>query len=248
MGQRAALLFSNLPETEDIDRTVIFSPGALVKAKNLLVKIQKIEQFKYDLKSQAKIHVSIGFETLMADCSFLKAELNSEEEFEQQDGLNSEGVTHALLELQRNIYVKGTEDEICLGSKLDSQKPTECRFAFHGRITRNLESANEIKRCRRKQREGTIDRIESDTSVICSGLFKKETTMDIFNGMHVRIGDDGKDIGRIENAFGKNGKVRIIISDGLSESTKDAVKNGQKIKVLLKMKKFVGINKIVEDF
>jgi selenocysteine-specific elongation factor len=243
MGERGALLFSNLPETANIDRTIIFSSGALTKTKYLLVKIKKIEQFKYDLKSQSKIHVSIGYETLMAECNFLK-EIEKSDEFEQQDGLNSSGVSHALFELQHTVYVKG--NDICLGAKLDSQKPTECRFAFYGKIIKNLESINEVKRFRRKEREGIIDRIESDTSIICVGLFKKETSWDIFNGMHVRIGEN-QELGKIENAFGKNGKVRIAVQNGLSECTKNSVKNGEKVKVVLKMKKFYGSVKIVDD-
>uniref|UniRef100_A0A914XU60 Uncharacterized protein n=1 Tax=Panagrolaimus superbus TaxID=310955 RepID=A0A914XU60_9BILA len=241
MGQRAALLFSNLPETDEIDRTIVFSPGALSKAKHLLITVSKIHQFKYDLKSSSKIHVSIGFETLMADCSFLK---ECGEEFEQEDGLNSPDITHALLEFQKVIFVKG--NDICLAAKLDSQKPTECRFAFYGRILKNLGSAEEIKRFRRKRREGYIDRIETDnTSIICVGLFKKETNLESFNGMSVQIGE--KDAGKVENAFGKSGKVRISVPNGISEATKSEVKNGEKVKILLKMKKFIGSNKVVED-
>uniref|UniRef100_A0A914QX86 Uncharacterized protein n=1 Tax=Panagrolaimus davidi TaxID=227884 RepID=A0A914QX86_9BILA len=242
MGQRAALLFSNLPETGEIDRTIIFSPGALTKAKYLLISIQKIEQFKYDLKSPSKIHVSIGFETLMADCNFLKETKN--DEFEQGNGLYSAGVSHALLELQKPVFIKG--NDICLGAKLDSQKPTECRFAFHGRALKILSSIDEIKRFRRKQREGIIDRIESETAIICVGLFKKETNLETFNGMSVLIGENNVH-GKVENAFGKSGKVRIAVRNGLSEEIKNAVKNGEKVKVLLKMKKFIGVNKIVED-
>uniref|UniRef100_A0AC34QQD2 Tr-type G domain-containing protein n=1 Tax=Panagrolaimus sp. JU765 TaxID=591449 RepID=A0AC34QQD2_9BILA len=231
MGERAAILVSNLPQTDTIDRTVVFEPGALRSAKVLLVKLTKVEQFKGQLKNRTKIHLTIGFETTMAECWFLKMD---GDEFEQLDDC-SDDTTHVLMDLSKKVYSK--RDQICLAARLDSQKLTECRFAFYGPV---LEMGNsfddlKIKRFHRKQKLGVVDRFYKDDSVICSGLFKKETAMEIFYGMQVVV--DGF-VGTIDESFGKSGKCKITLKSGI-EDVKKKIEAGVRVEVVLKLKKFI---------
>uniref|UniRef100_A0A914R297 Selenocysteine-specific elongation factor 3rd domain-containing protein n=1 Tax=Parascaris equorum TaxID=6256 RepID=A0A914R297_PAREQ len=85
MGERVGVLFQDIP-TKDIDRTVIFQPAALDAVQVALASITLISQFKCELSDRSKIHVSIGFETVMTTCQFLVED--DEEEFEQLSNLD----------------------------------------------------------------------------------------------------------------------------------------------------------------
>lgn len=68
-------------------------------------------------------------------------------------------------------------DALFLATKLDAQESTECRIAFYGHLKRIVEQDADVPVFRRKQREGTVERLENANSVICTGLFKKETDL-----------------------------------------------------------------------
>ncbi|KAK0422711.1 hypothetical protein QR680_007738 [Steinernema hermaphroditum] len=228
MGQRAALLFQNLSEAcTSIDRTVLYEPGAMESTNLFLGSVNPISQFKWTLKNRAKIHLSVGFETVMAECQFLKED---GEEFELQDELEPATTSRVLLELERSVHTRA--GAFFMAAKLDSTAKS-CRFAFHGHIDRVLKSrAEEPRIFHRKRRAGVVDRVENERSLICAQLFKKETNFNVFNGMEVALASG--EVGRIEGAFGKGGKARIAVPGGLSGGTVA----GQ-TEVLLKMKKYL---------
>uniref|UniRef100_A0A1I7Z5V7 Tr-type G domain-containing protein n=1 Tax=Steinernema glaseri TaxID=37863 RepID=A0A1I7Z5V7_9BILA len=228
MGQRAALLFQNLSEAcTSIDRTVLYEPGAMESTHLLLGTIHHISQFKWTLKNRAKIHLSVGFETVMAECQFLKED---GEEFELQDAFEPATTSRVLLELEKAVHTR--PGAFFMAAKLDSTEKS-CRFAFHGHIERVLKSRTDEPRIfHRKQRAGVLDRIENDRSIICSQLFKKETNFDVFNGMEVLLATG--EVGRIEGSFGKGGKARIAIPGGLTGNLEAG-----KTEILLKMKKYL---------
>ncbi|TKR95361.1 hypothetical protein L596_009541 [Steinernema carpocapsae] len=228
MGQRAALLFQNLSDAvTSIDRTILFETGAMDSTNLFLATIFPIAQFRSALKNRAKIHLSVGFETVMAECQFLKAD---GEEFELQDEFDQATTSRVLFELEKSVHSRS--GAFVMAAKLDSTGKS-CRFAFHGTIERVLKNrAEEPKIFHRKRRTGLVDRIENERSLICSHLFKKETNFDVFDGMAVMLGSG--EVGRIEGSFGKGGKARIAVPGGISEQ----VKVGQ-TEVELKMKKYL---------
>jgi len=94
-----------------------------------------------------------------------------------------------------------------LAIKLDTQKRNECRLAFHGSILKEGEKElAELPIFRTKERKGAVERVHDTRTLICQGLFKKETDVSIFKNMLVHLeSSDGSSIGiaRIEGTFGK---------------------------------------------
>uniref|UniRef100_A0A915PTC9 UDP-N-acetylglucosamine 4-epimerase n=1 Tax=Setaria digitata TaxID=48799 RepID=A0A915PTC9_9BILA len=238
MGDRAALLFHNI-SAKDINRTVIFEPGTLRCVKFLLVSVNRIVYFTGVLYQGSKLHISTGFDTVIGQCHFLAPALPGEsDQYEIREELE-DTVKFAILNLERFIYTK--ENSFFIASKLDHQGKG-CRFVFHGRFLKLLDGNKQICRFRRKKKVGKIERIENERSVICSGLFKKETNIGIYCNMNVYLSTG--EVGRLESAFGKNGKVRISFQEELSESTKNACSNGSEVQVTLYIKKFLDSGKI----
>lgn len=79
----------------------------------------------------------------------------------------------------------------------------------------------QLKVYKPKQREGVVDRLHDEYTVIGTSLFKKETRMDKFIGMQVRLSTGEK--GEIQGVFGTSGKFKVYCSGGLLQSTKDAL-------------------------
>ncbi|VDM37586.1 unnamed protein product [Toxocara canis] len=237
MGERVGVLFQDVPP-KHIDRTVIFQPGALESVQFAVASVTQISHFKSKLSSRSKIHISIGFETVMANCQFLAED--DREEFEQFSSLD-EHVTTVLLVFDQPVYA--TVGSFYMAAKLDMQRKG-CRFAFYGNIKRIVHSGDEVCRFHRKHRSGCVTRIEADrTSVICASLFSKQSDMRVFLSMAVSLSTGER--GTIEGPFGKSGKTRVRIPQGASEKTVAALEAGETITVELWMKKYINTNKLV---
>ncbi|XP_019392389.1 PREDICTED: selenocysteine-specific elongation factor [Crocodylus porosus] len=130
----------------------------------------------------------------------------------------------ALVEFEKPV----TCPRLCLviGSKLDTDiHANTCRLAFHGVLLQGLEDKNyteiflpKLKVYKLKHKEGQVERVIDDYSVIGRSLFKKETNIQIFVGLKVKL-STGED-GIIEGGFGQSGKFKIRIPDGLKPDTK----------------------------
>lgn len=238
IGDRAALLFHNI-SCKDISRTVIYEPGSLRRVQFLLVSVNRIVHFQGVLRQGSKLHVSTGFDTVIGQCQFLTSSFPEEENHYEVVQELDETVKFAIVSLERFVYTK--EGSFFITSKLDHQGKG-CRFVFHGIFLKLLDNDRQICRFRRKKKIGKVERIENERSVICSSLFKKETNIDIYCKMNVYLSTG--EIGRIESAFGKNGKVRISFSEDLQESTRTACNNGSEIQVILCFKNFLNGRKI----
>ncbi|KAK6106579.1 Elongation factor Tu GTP binding domain family protein [Brugia pahangi] len=238
MGDRAALLFHNV-SGKDINRTIIYEPGTLRRVQFLLVSVNRVVHFQGVLRQSSKLHVSTGFDTVIGQCQFLAPELSGEEDHyevvQELDGT----VKFAILSLEHFLYTK--EGSFFITSRLDYQGKG-CRFVFHGRFLKLLNNDKQICRFRRKKKVGKVERIENKRSIICNSLFKKETNIDIYCHMDVYLSTG--EVGRLESAFGKSGKVRISFLEDLPESTRTACKNGLEIQVTLYYKKFLNDGRI----
>ncbi|XP_019360491.1 PREDICTED: selenocysteine-specific elongation factor isoform X1 [Gavialis gangeticus] len=130
----------------------------------------------------------------------------------------------ALVEFEKPV----TCPRLCLviGSKLDTDiHANTCRLAFHGVLLQGLEDKNytetflpKLKVYKLKHKEGQVERVIDDYSVIGRSLFKKESNIQIFVGLKVKL-STGED-GIIEGGFGQSGKFKIRIPDGLKPDTK----------------------------
>lgn len=98
------------------------------------------------------------------------------------------------------------------------------------------EEVHALRIFKRKLKEGQIERVHDERTVICKSLFKAGTDMNLFVGMSVQLGEDGP-VGRIEGTFGKT-KFKCIFPDhdGGIEGLQEACR---KAKLYLRYKRFV---------
>jgi selenocysteine-specific elongation factor len=108
-------------------------------------------------------------------------------------------------------------DFTVLGSRLDADThATSCRMAFHGVLghtfcDKNYASSDlpRFKIYKEKKKEGVAERANNECEVICRGMFKKETNLALFSGLHVTLSTGEK--GKIGESFGQSGKFKVWI-------------------------------------
>ena len=59
--------------------------------------------------------------------------------------------------------------------------------------------------------------MQDERQLICTGFFKKESNMDAFIGLSVRL-STGEE-GYITGPFGKSGKFKVVVGDGVQPET-----------------------------
>ncbi len=121
----------------------------------------------------------------------------------------------AVLELEKPVTCSSTS--LVIGSKLDTDIHSNvCRLAFHGVMLEAISDVKyqetilpQVKVYKDKQKEGVVERKTDEYFVVCKGLFKKETNMETFVGLKVKLstGEDGV----IEGGFGQSGKFKVRI-------------------------------------
>ncbi|XP_068171441.1 selenocysteine-specific elongation factor isoform X2 [Antennarius striatus] len=140
----------------------------------------------------------------------------------------------ALLEFERPV----TCPSLCLviGSKLDTDIHTNvCRLAFHGHLLHGFEDKSysetalpHLRIFKTKHKEGQVERVTDDYTVIGRTLFKKETNLQLFVGLKVMLSTG--ETGVIEGGFGQSGKFKIRIPEGLCLETKQMLSSTSKKK------------------
>jgi selenocysteine-specific elongation factor len=127
--------------------------------------------------------------------------------------------TWALLRFDRPVTCPAGSKYVASRFDADIHK-NSCRLAFHGRIihpsVEDPASVKHIKVFTMKKRFGSVDRVHDVKTVIGKGMFKKETDMTIFQGL--RVFTSRGEIGTIAGAFGKSGKFKVCLKDGVSPS------------------------------
>lgn len=140
----------------------------------------------------------------------------------------------ALLEFERPV----TCPSPCLviGSKLDTDiHANACRLAFHGRLLLGFEDKSygetalpRLRIYKTKHKEGQVERVADDYTVIGRSLFKKETNLQLFLGLKVTLSTG--ETGVIEGGFGQSGKFKIRVPEGLRPETKSLLSSASKKK------------------
>ncbi|XP_037535490.1 selenocysteine-specific elongation factor [Nematolebias whitei] len=153
----------------------------------------------------------------------------------QRDGSSGPDLEQwALLEFERPV----TCPALCLviGSKLDSDiHANACRLAFQGCLLHGFEdksytetSLPSLQIYKTKHKEGQVERVTDDYSLIGRSLFKKETNLQLFVGLKVTLSTG--ESGVIEGGFGQSGKFKIRIPEGLRPETKQLFSSTSKKK------------------
>jgi len=121
----------------------------------------------------------------------------------------------ALMEFERPVTCG--RNFIAIGSKLDSDvHANACRLAFHGYLLEPLADPSysgtvlpRLRVIKERRKEGVVERQADQWTVICRGLFKKESNVDAFVGLKVSLSTG--ESGFIEGGFGQSGKFKVRI-------------------------------------
>lgn len=263
-GDRIGLCVTQL-DSKLIERGLCCEPSSLKSCFAIICNIEKILHYKSEINSKSKFHVTILHDTVLAKIELFKGSKSSSFKIDQEyEYINSFPVDldktttsiFALLELEKPLIVK--PDTLIIGSKLDSDiNANFCRLAFYGSalitLTQNYRTTflPTLKIFKIKTKMGQVERIPNTYKVIGSSLFKKETNMNLFSGLKVKLttGDEGV----IDGAFGQSGKVTIRIPKGLQDSSlvekwskkakvksnQEAQESDEKIQIVLQLKRYI---------
>jgi len=70
-----------------------------------------------------------------------------------------------------------------------------------------------VKLYKNKVKKGVVDRVVDNYTIIVKDLFDKDMDVQQFVGKEVMLSNG--DVGRIDGAFGKSGKIRVIFKEML---------------------------------
>lgn len=235
-GDRVGICVTQF-DAKQLERGLISSPDHLCSSYAVIAKVHKINYFKGKCNTKAKFHVTILHETVLASLTFFGGhanemiDFNSDYEFlEELNNPDDENRSNfCLIEFQHPVIIN--QNSLLIGSKLDSDiHANSCRLAFYGNAQHLLTDKDyhnsvlpDLKIYKIKTREGTVERVVNDYEVIGVQMFKKETNIQNFVGLKVKL-STGED-GIIDGSFGKSGKFKVRIPGGLkNEFCKDDVK------------------------
>lgn len=237
-----------------LERGLVCTPGSIPTLFAAIIKVSKIPYFKGKCETKSKFHITVGHETVMAKLTFFgpqnreapDSQWDLNNEFQYEDELLDETqafsikdgkkpvTQYLLLEFEKPVTC--SDKSLVIGSRLDTDiNLNMCRLAFHGNLIESVKQKNyhqtflpSLKIFKMKSKEGIVERMMDDHSVIVKSLFKKETNLQTFINLKVKLstGEDGV----IEGGFGQSGKIKVWVKDGLSECTKSQLETGQKKK------------------
>ncbi|KAK2721696.1 selenocysteine-specific elongation factor-like [Artemia franciscana] len=252
-GDRIGMCVTQL-EAKSFERGIVTSTGVAVLAYAGIMKVKRIPYYKQEIRTNSKMHVTMGHDTCMATVSFfglygakgMEESFDYDKEYVHQNHLLDTvklradesndtaipGTQFCLLEFEKPLFV--IPNSLTITSKFDTDIHTNtCRLAFYGRLSEIFHSDQyrtkelpKLKVYKTKQKEGVIERLVNEQEVIVKDLFKKETNVDLFTGLKVKL-STGED-GLIEGSFGKSGKVKVRVPGCLSSDTQAKLKTTKK--------------------
>ena len=236
-----------------LERGLICTPGALPTIFAAIIEVFKIPYFKGKCETKSKFHITTGHDTVMARLTFfgpkdrsdpcnLNWDMSGEFQFEEEllDGTQAFNLKDekkplkqfVLLEFEKPVTC--SEKSLLIGSRLDTDiNLNTCRLAFHGNLLEVTKDKDyhqtflpNLKIFKMKSKEGIVERMMDDNTVIVRSLFKKETNLQTFLNLKVKLSTG--EVGVIEGGFGQSGKIKVWIKDGLSEQAKSQLESTQK--------------------
>ena len=222
-------------DPKQLERGLVCTPGELPTIIAAIITVKKIPYYKGEVSSKGKFHITVGHETVMCKVTLfgdqnivdpVKQEsdsFNFNRDYFYLDNLisdlkseqNKEPVVEQFALLEFEKHVTCAKDSLLIGSRLDSDiHLNTCRLAFHGHLLEAITDEKyritvlpKLRVFKNKCREGVVERRHDDYTVICRGLFKKETKVELFTGLKVELSTGEQ--GVIESGFGQSGKFKV---------------------------------------
>ncbi|CAM5999690.1 unnamed protein product [Sphagnum balticum] len=255
-----------------MERGFVCSPGYMNVSYAAIASFKRISYFKGHYKTRSKFHVTLMHETVLAKTTFFASKVNGKDDGQsasfdfdshyyyvddikpQEDTLNGDQI-FVLLQFEHPVILN--KNALYIGSKLDSDiNANVCRLAFHGNILESFSDKSymdkdlpNLKIYKIKEKEGIVDRVVNEYEVIARNMFKKETKIQLFEGLKVKLSSGEEGI--IDGNFGTSGKVKIRIPAGLKDTNvKEMIGKSKRtanseneihehIKIYLRFKRFI---------
>eukprot|EP01116_Phalansterium_solitarium_P022500 TRINITY_DN7450_c0_g1_i1.p1 TRINITY_DN7450_c0_g1~~TRINITY_DN7450_c0_g1_i1.p1 ORF type:complete len:536 (-),score=121.64 TRINITY_DN7450_c0_g1_i1:6-1613(-) len=239
-GDRVGICVTQL-DSKLLERGLVADPGYISAIQAAVMPVQKIRFFKGQIKTRSKVHVTVGHETVMATVSFfafskahlerlrqtsahpvgvlpgfdVSCEYEFRDELSETNDDNPAGSQFVLIEFESEVNCP--PNSVIIGSRLDTDIHSKaCRLAFFGKLSHPFADKAGIAKLRifkLKTKEGGIDRLVDDRTLIGKNMFKKETPPDLYVNLKVQRSSNG-DVGTIESSFGKSGKFKVVFPNG----------------------------------
>lgn len=267
-GDRIAICVTQF-DPKLLERGFICTPNLIKTAFAFVARISRIKYYKESIKSKSKLHITLMHETVMGVITLFNRPINSEteqaankdesfdtfQEYEYLEELNGDTKIRevfALIQLQGTIAA--TSNSLLIASKLDTDiNSNSCRIAFSGHVEKIFTNKDyvekelrEVKVFKMKSKEGIVERYTHQDEVIVRNLFKKETKLELFNGLKVKLSSGEEGI--IDGSFGQSGKIKVRVPNGIQDfeakskgKKKENKTNGNQdvVKVTLNFKRFM---------
>jgi len=223
-GDRCGICVAGF-DPKALERGLAAAPGTVPTINACIVAVEKIRYYKPTVQGKAKWPITVGHSTVLSRPTFFQvppgvhtpgtaaAPFSWDNDYIYSEELcpngreHNKGTQFALLEFDYPITVP--IDSIAIGTRLDADiNVNQCRLAFFGKMLEavdmsDVEKLKQLKVYTPKAREGRVDRVHDNKTLLAKDLFKKETDLTKFVGMS--IVDDLGNVGRIEGNFGKSG-------------------------------------------
>ncbi|EDQ87889.1 uncharacterized protein MONBRDRAFT_26933 [Monosiga brevicollis MX1] len=235
-------------DASSMERGILAAPGSMRAVTAAVAAVRRIRFYKQALSSRTKIHVSVGHHTLLATVLFFKSTqpkyeldgplpegaLDFDTEYAFCDELDTDETCQQYAVLEFATPVMCSPTSLVIGSRLDAQHDASaCRLAFHGRLHAITSEADprtswlpSIRVYRDRVREGTVERVHDDYTLVCRDMFTKETDMNKFAYKPITLSTG--DTGMIEGAFGQSGKFKVRLDEPLSQAARDRLPKSRK--------------------
>lgn len=236
-GDRIAICVTQF-DPKLLERGFISYPNLIKTVYAFVTIINRIKYFKESIKSKSKLHITLMHETVMgvitlftrpanalSDTNSEPIPFDTDQEYEYLNELNSDTKSHevfALIQLQGTI--SATNDSLLIASKLDTDINSNlCRIAFSGKVKKIFTNKDyrekelkEIKIFKWKSKEGMVERYSNEHEVIVRNMLKKETNMELFNGLKVYLSSGEEGI--VDGSFGQSGKIKVRVPRGIKDN------------------------------
>ncbi|XP_034108109.1 selenocysteine-specific elongation factor [Drosophila albomicans] len=246
-GDRIGLCVTQF-NAKSMERGIIVQPGYLKPIYAVCVKLHLIPHYKQAIRSGNKLHISVGHDTVMANLTLFRnasSEFDPGQEYEFVEQLQLADSVFGMLQFETPVLT--TLGTTLIASKLDMDvHSNSCRLAFWGRIAWQTASINYVKELlpqlrifKRKQKQGSVQRVANANEIIVQNLFQKDSKRELFIGKSVRLSTG--ETGCIARTFGQTSKVCIAFDSGLNTATLELLKSerAKEVEVLLEYKKYV---------
>lgn len=252
-GDRIGICLTQFNESQ-MERGILASPGYLNHAYVCVLKIKRIKYFKHSLKTNSKLHISVGHETVMGKVLFFESNqekpfsidndyqfLNEIDPITESSESNPSNNIYVVIEFDKPVLI--TIGMLIIASQMNEAQKNVCRLAFYGHVDsisddRNYEKTflSQLKIYKEIYREGNVQRIVNNTEIIVVNLFKKESNRSMFIGLKVELNTG--EHGVIESTFGQTNKVKVRFNIPLGDDTLKKIE-GREVKVGLRRKKYI---------